>query len=299
MSHLPIEPYLIELLRAMGQQGFRIIVAGGLGIYLKHRWVQQQERKHLFSQLPDARATDDIDSFLALEVFIKDRVKAFREILTNLGYEATETGKYLQYSKPLELPGLPSSKLDFHARMPQEAESALTRETRSGKMIRLGCRPWSKFNTLNAWGTPEAFAIDEGVQEIPLVGQDPAGLPFEGVVLVPHPFTSLCMKLRAAADYEATPLVERDHRNRKHAFDVYLLMAMLSDEGVTQVKAYAQEFDTHPEMATVRANITEHFTTSDASACRTLRNQLGGQRGEPTPTDLDVFCATLRELFAL
>jgi hypothetical protein len=37
VSYLPIEPYLIELLHTMSAEDCRIVIAGGLGIYLKRR----------------------------------------------------------------------------------------------------------------------------------------------------------------------------------------------------------------------------------------------------------------------
>lgn len=68
MSFLPIEPYLIELIVRMDAEHVSLIIAGGLGIYIKRRWVQAQveagDRTNLFDSLPDARATDDIDALV-------------------------------------------------------------------------------------------------------------------------------------------------------------------------------------------------------------------------------------------
>lgn len=62
MSPLPIESYLVELLRRMEQAALRPIIAGGLGIYLKRRWVVEQiesfGRRSRSSTIPEARATD-------------------------------------------------------------------------------------------------------------------------------------------------------------------------------------------------------------------------------------------------
>jgi len=103
MSNLPIEPYLIELIQRLETDEIPLIVAGGLGIYLKRRWVDEQRQaniwKPLFDTIPDARATDDIDAFLQIEVFFQPRRADFRQALRELGY-APHT-HYLIFTKPL------------------------------------------------------------------------------------------------------------------------------------------------------------------------------------------------------
>lgn len=57
MSPTVIEQHLIELLRRMTAQQFELTIAGGLGIYLKRRWIEQTGHETIFEALPDARAT--------------------------------------------------------------------------------------------------------------------------------------------------------------------------------------------------------------------------------------------------
>ena len=230
-----IEPYLVELLRPMAEEGFPLIVAGGLGIYLKRRWVEQTRQQTLWTPLPDARATHDIDSFLALEIFQQDRVSRFRGTLARLGYQVHEKARYYQFIKPVTGVPVDHVKIDLHTRLPRDDE-ATQLKLQNHRLGRSGHRA---FRTLHAWATPEAFAIDEGVQELPFAGSDPADIRFEGVVRVPHPFASLCMKLTAAGDHERTPIENRDPLQRKHAFDVFLLTAMLSESEVSQVRTSA------------------------------------------------------------
>ena len=82
--------------------------------------------------LPDARATDDIDSFLALEIFTRNEVERFRSVLDGLGYTATEKGKYLQFTKPASVGDLKLAKFDLHGRLPEEVKQRTT-----GKLISL------------------------------------------------------------------------------------------------------------------------------------------------------------------
>jgi hypothetical protein len=73
---------------------------------------------------------------------------------------------------------------------------------------------------------------------------------------------------------------------------------MLDACEASQIQHHARTFAGHPMMPVIHRAIAEHFTTPEASACRTLRDQLRGQPGEPTRVDLVRFCAVLRELFA-
>lgn len=285
-----IEPYLVELLRPMAEEGFPLIVAGGLGIYLKRRWVEQTRQQTLWTPLPDARATHDIDSFLALEIFQQDRVSRFRGTLARLGYQVHEKARYYQFIKPVTGVPVDHVKIDLHTRLPRDDE-ATQLKLQNHRLGRSGHRA---FRTLHAWATPEAFAIDEGVQELPFAGSDPADIRFEGVVRVPHPFASLCMKLTAAGDYERTPIENRDPLQRKHAFDVFLLTAMLSESEVSQVSAFTRQFAGHAAMPAICNDIVRFFGAPDAPGCYTLRGLVQERRA----IDLTRFCAVLRELFA-
>lgn len=294
---IPIESYLIELLSALEPEGFSIIVAGGLGIYLKRRWVQETNQTTFIAPLPDARTTEDIDSFLHLDIFLQNDVERFRFILNRLDYKATEKGKYFQFAKPAKLIRSEQAKFDLHARLPGEDESARIKQRQSGKLVRLGSRNDRLYNTLNAWGTAEAFAVEDDVQSLPLSGTDPSGQVFTGIVRVPHPFASLCMKLRAAADHERMPFNQRNARDRRHAVDVYVLAAMLGAAEVEVIRRLTKKYETHPEQLKCQTDITAGFANVGSGGCQIIRDELRGQPGEPSTPDLQRFCALLRELF--
>lgn len=188
-------------------------------------------------------------------------MSAFRTILEGLNYRVYHKARSFQFRKPD--PRLTSGyvKFDLQVKLPRG---------------------------------DEAFGIDDGVQTLTLVGHDTNGRDFTGPVRIPHPFASLCMKITAAGDYETARVEQRDPRDRRHVFDVYLLVAMLSPGEVAQTSAYAQQFTDHPEMAKIRTILGEYFCDPHAAACLTLRGLLRHTPG----TDLTRFCAVLRELFA-
>lgn len=292
---LPIEPYLIELLQLTDDE-FPLIVAGGLGIYLKRRWTLQQlhdgSRRSRFRVIPEARTTDDIDAFLSMELFSRETsegVARLRARLEQTGYVPYEKARYFQFVKSIDRTR--TVKFDLHARLPTTHEETFTKVDEP----RIGRKGHTAFRQLHAYATPEAFAIDEGVQTLPLSGTTPLGARFEGRVRVPHPFASLCMKLCAALDHERALLARRKPRGEKHASDVYLLVAMLDEAEFDQTQALARRFADEPPMARIRAAITELFAAPEQAGLRTIA--LEARKVDSTPLELELFSTMLGELF--
>lgn len=291
MSSLPIEPYLIELLERTDAEGFPLVIAGGLGIYLKRRHVTQERRSPtVIATLPEARVTADIDAFMRIEVFLRDKsrgVAPLRALLEDLGYRVHERARNFQFVQPID--EARAVKIDLHSRLPEGDEAlqikvAEPRVGRSGSMA---------FRTLQAYATPEAFAIDHGVQALPIAGTSPRGDRSQGTVRVPHPFASLCMKLKAAQDHERAAV--KKARGEKHAFDVYLLVAMLDEIEFEQARTYAREFARASEMRSISAAVTELFASPSHPGSRTILAQARLDR--PFDLDLERFSSLLRELF--
>lgn len=294
MTDLIVEPHLIELIRTMDSAGFSLIVAGGLGLHLKRRWVASQVReygrKNLIPVVPQARTTLDIDVFLAIEVFLlppEDGVTRFRRTLESLHYTVHARAAYFQFSKPC---GDRLIKLDLHTRLPDTAEAELKYNP-----PRVG-RKQQPPHPLHAYGTPEAFAIEEHPQKVPLVGNDPDGHPFAGTVQIPHPFAALCMKIQAALDHERTPLADRRPVDQKHAFDVYLLLAMLDREEYDETTRMLRTFADRPELLAIQAGVKDIFGSAEAPGCRTI--ELQARVLDDPPLDLPRFSVLLNELLA-
>lgn len=297
MSYAIVEPYLIELIRRMDEDGFPLTVAGGLGLHLKRRWVGEQVlagvRRTLLAVVPEARPTVDIDVFLQMRVFSRhgaggDDVPRFRRALEALNYEVHELGRHFQFVK--QIAGERRIKVDLHTRLPDAEESRVVKYNRP----RVGRRKQPD-PPLHAYGTAEAFAIEEGPRRIPLVGKGPDGLDYSGTVQVPHPFAALCMKIQAALDFERRSPDEREAINRKHAFDVYLLVAMLDPQEVEEILELRRRYVDDEVFDAIRAGIPEFFGAAERPACRTIQ----GQARDLGVEGLEVarFAVVLRELF--
>lgn len=294
MSFLIVEPYLVELVRRMDTEGFPLIVAGGLGLHLKRRWVRQQVLDHgretLMAIVPEARPTKDIDVFLRMDVFVQgegEHVERFRRALEGLSYEVKT--EFFQFSKKDT-----DVSIDLHTRMPNQQELVVVKCNKQ----RVGRKKQPSLK-LHAYGTPEAFAIDDKPQTLPLIGEDPEGQRFEGHVRVPHPFAALCMKIQAAKDFEDLSPAEREDeenaKGQKHAFDVYLLLAMLDLQEVDEIRELVRSHAENPLFAGIRTGRREIFGVPDSPGCRTIRKEAQrlGERIE-----LERFTVLLGELFA-
>ena len=285
MTYLPIEPYLIELIERMARDEISFILAGGLGIYLKRRWVNEQVesrlRKNLFDVVPDARATDDIDTFFQLEAYLQPTRSKLRRALEELGYEPRTN--YLIFEKTLSDETEQTISIDLLAPVPDDSRFKVDKPGGPGKVRRLSPREHKSSpasEQLHGYATPEAFAIDERPQSLPLLGRSPNGEPYDGFILVPHPFASLCMKIKAAADLRA----------EKHAQDVYLLLAMLDEQEWDECNELREQFRGHPELRSICQAVTDLFCTPDQSGCITIARNTRG-------ADLRSFSELIRELF--
>jgi hypothetical protein len=86
MNDDPLLPYLFEIISQPEAEG--MILGGGFGMRMKQQHLRESGQLTLVKDLPEARATQDLDVFLNLQLWIeKERAIAYREMLLRLGYE--------------------------------------------------------------------------------------------------------------------------------------------------------------------------------------------------------------------
>ena len=80
-------PHLLDLL-ADPSVAWDLILAGGYGLQVKQKHLQDRGAHTLFPQPPPARATMDLDFVLRMELFIRvEGAQAVRRRLDALGYK--------------------------------------------------------------------------------------------------------------------------------------------------------------------------------------------------------------------
>jgi len=277
MTGDPLMPHLMDIV-ARPELG-DLILAGGFGVRVKQEHLVQTEARTLISPFPLARATNDLDLFVRMEIFSdSNRRDDTRRVIDDLGYEVTN--RNWQFHKPLgeNLPGR-KVKIDLLSRSPNGGESVKLRPPRVGD------------GSLHGRDTAEAFAIDLGPIPVPVRGRTTSGVEIQGRVLVPHPYAWLNMKVRAAYDWLRMDKGEppRKPYSEKHAFDVYTITAMLLEYELEQCREFSLAFANHELAISIRAEAQELFSSPASPALRQVRNQTGGN------LDFDAFNEGLRQ----
>lgn len=262
----PLFPHLLDIVSDPASEG--LILAGGFGIRLKQAYLRETGERTLISVIPDARATQDLDFFLSLALFVQqERGAAVRALLDRLGY-AEYTPKY-QFGKPFdaEQPAL-KVKVDLLARLPTEKEDVRVKSPRVGAGSGID---------LHGRETPEGFAVEDHPLRLMVHGTRSDGVEVEGKLLVPHPYAWINLKIKAAHDWLRMERGEIAHkpRSERHVFDVYVLIAMLTEIELAVAEKLAQSYAAHPEARRVAECAQELFGRSDASGALEILRQIG------------------------
>ena len=277
----PLLPHLMDIASDPASDG--LILAGGFGMRLKQAQLQRTGARTLITPFPEARATQDLDFFLRIELFIqKERGQAVRSLLDRLEYR--EKRRQWQFEKA-QSPDAPERNVivDLLARDPDPTTEAVkTKKFRVGSGAGIG---------LHGHETPEAFAVEDSPQPIRVWGLGTDGQEVEATVFVPHPFASLNMKVTAAHDwlrYARGEATDRE-RSEKHVFDVYALVAMLTEQELTEGRGLAAKYADHPLAQANKEHIRELYGSTDARGFLAVRQQMGS-----TAVNYDAFWEVLQ-----
>lgn len=267
MSDLLVQR-LHELVSAVPQES--IILAGGLGLMLKRRHLAHLGAATLAQSAghehPEARATTDIDIFLRIELFTRqEEGRQIRLALDRLDYKE-RTPKW-QFEKPLsDARPDPCVVVDLLARRPTDSEGVRVKSLRVGAGSK---------TDLHGRETVEAFAVECEPQIIDILDE---GRSLEQV-LTAHPYAWLNMKVRAAHDwlrFQMQPWELRENQqppSAKHAFDVALIVAMITEAELDVCKRLAVEFRDDHVAQQIRSEATELFGRPEAPGWIEARQQ--------------------------
>lgn len=259
----PLLPHLLDILVAPAAQ--RLILAGGFGLRIKQAYLASRGETTLITPIPPARPTTDLDLFLRMDLFIEAGAQdQIREHLRGLLYKPLQPN--WQFVKPM---GGPRSNreivVDLMARHPVEGESVKLRPPRVGQ------------NALHGRSTEEAFAIELNPLAIPVQGVTSLGEAVTVDVILAHPYAMLNMKVRAAHDWLKMERgeIKRKDFSEKHAYDVYMLIAMLTNIEFDECRNLAAEFANCEIAASIRQEALALFSTSAAPGSREVGRRLG------------------------
>ena len=242
-----------------------LIFAGGFGVRLKQEYVARHGTSTLIEAVPPARATSDLDLFVSMEVFTNTGMQeSIRQAINDLHYIPAQAN--WQFVKPLgeSFPGQIVS-IDLLARHPGPGESVRLKPPRVGEGV------------LHGRDTEEAFAIEFDPVSLTVHKSRTNMETAEISVLVPHPYSWLNMKVRAAHDWLKMQRGQLKPKpfSEKHAFDVYLIVAMLQENELNRSSELALHFSHHPIAAEIRAEAQELFSSPNSPGSIEVRRQIG------------------------
>jgi hypothetical protein len=257
MNADPLITTLIDLDRAIGQPGFKLILGGGFGLYLKQLHLQRQTdlRTLLPGELwPYPRATEDLDIFLPTEVVVSlADMQALRGALDRLDFKPVEEAKFLHFVKPwggrgrvkIDMLTGPISGLAIKAKL---------------HITRPRVRPRGKLE-LHAYLTEEALDIESSLLSLQISGVDSNDRADQVIVFIPQPFTFLLMKLHAFSDRMEDADADL---GRHHALDIYRIAAMLTEADYALVRENVRKHAPANPILRAREIISTHFSSSAA-----------------------------------
>lgn len=213
---------LLDLSHELEGTDLRLIVGGGFGIYLKYRDLLKAGSRTLLREWPEPRSTNDLDLFLGTELLTDSRrLVPLVTALDRLGYKPVETARYYQFYRPGPEGGEAGTlKIDILTGPEKTLRDAgvIAKDRRA--------RPRPKIS-LHARTLDEALTLEEHLKEVIIEGRRSDGENDTAVVLLPHPFTFITMKLFALRDRIDDS--EKDF-GRHHALDLYTTLAIMTEE---------------------------------------------------------------------
>jgi hypothetical protein len=103
----PLRTCLLDLLYELRDQNVPLTVGGGFGLFLKRVHLAATRARTLFTELPESRATNDIDVFLRADLLTdRSRTEALVAAIQRLGYVPVEEAKYFQWRRPIDVGGV-------------------------------------------------------------------------------------------------------------------------------------------------------------------------------------------------
>ena len=291
--HFSTDPLFRELRRlaaALAPRGVPVIIGGGYGLLLRQRRVERDgegDQVPTLMEVPPARATQDLDVFLTVEVLADaEKAEAVREALVELGYVVIAGRESYQFAQPVdETETFPKGvKVDLLAPVPTDMRAyptLKTEPTRRGRKIKN-----RDVKGLNAFATREAFTVADGTERVELG-------PSEGLYAeIPHPFSYLVFKLFAYRDR-----MNDDTKDfRYHAYDLYRVVAMLTEAEAEEVEAMRAKVETDPVVVEASGIAADLFGDADRAGAVAVQGYSRVVGSDLSVDDVSTFCGHLGAL---
>jgi hypothetical protein len=282
----PLRVCLLDLLYELRDKDIPLTIGGGFGLFLKRQYLAARHERTLFGELPEPRATNDIDVFLRVDL-LTDRAStaALVDAIVRLGYVPVEEARYFQWKRPVLVGGV-TQEVKLDALVGPLGDRRTKLQVNPPRV-----RPKGKGLGFHAHQSDEALFLEDAPIRIELSGSRSTGEAYAGTAYVPEAFPYLLMKLSAFADRKAD---ENKDLGRHHVLDAYTIVGMMTEAEYERARMLAGRSRSEPHFVRVCDVVASEFSGPTALGMLRLREH----RLFRDDFRLDEFAATLAEIFS-
>lgn len=285
MTMDPLLTSLLDLHYELREENVPLTVGGGFGLFLKRTHLRERAERTLFAELPEPRATNDIDLFLRAELLADPaRTGTLVGAIRRLGYTPVDEARYFQWRRAVSVEGV-TQEVKLDALVGPLGGRRADMQVNPPRV-----RPKGKSVGFHAHQSDEALFLEDAPMPIPLRGSRSTGEAYSATVFVPEAFPYLLMKLSAFADRKGD--ANKD-LGRHHALDAYTIVGMMTEPEFDRARSLAEACRTDPHFVRVCDVVAGDF--ADGTAIGMLR--MREHRLFREEFRVEEYAATLREIF--
>ncbi len=245
-----LKTVLLDLTLAVGHE-IPLIVGGGFGLYLRQEQLRLSGERTLLQQLPEPRATNDIDLFVRMEILLNaERAHILQQKIELLDFTPVEGAKYFQW-KRIDAEGR-QVKIDILCGPIGEFYDRL----HTNSLPRVRPKVPKKTLRFHARQTEEAIELDTRAVPIEIAGRCSDGAASISTIHIPHPFTYMMMKLFAFDDRKDDNAKDV---GRHHAMDLYRIIAMMTESEYEVSVELGTTHNSDPRVERAQQIVNDHF----------------------------------------
>ncbi len=282
----PLRACLLDLLYELRDKDIPLTVGGGFGLFLKRQHLAERHERTLFVELPEPRATNDIDVFFRADLLTnRASTAALVDVIVRLGYVPVEEARYFQWKRPVIVGGV-TQEVKLDALVGPLGDRRTKLQVNPPRV-----RPKGKGLGFHAHQSDEALFLEDAPIRIELSGSRSTGEAYTGTAYVPEAFPYLLMKLSAFADRKAD---ENKDLGRHHALDAYTIVGMMTEAEYERARMLAGRSCSESHFVRVCDIVAAEFSGPTTLGMLRLREH----RLFRDDFRLDEFAATLAEIFS-
>ena len=274
---------LTTLASALAEHEVPLIIGGGYGLLLRQEHIERSRAKTIRA-IPTARSTNDIDVFLSTEIMINaDKLIALRQVLEAQGFTSIQGAEHYQFSREVTYRGVPRVlKVDLLAPPPRDLPHGTGIKVDKRRIRNAAAKG------IHAHTTPEAFSITENTTLLILSDNVPIS------VLLPHPYSFMVLKLFAYRDRKDDPRKDLGHY---HAFDLYRIVAMITEDEYQSAERMRDAFDSDDIAKEARRIVGEFFGGPDGAGALAILEYARKLRADIGRSEVGAFLEDLQYFF--